>query len=102
MILRKKGKPFRMGNGGGMMVSSDTRFSGPSLRVLRSNPKVQTETIPKDQRQYLSQDEIRNSGVLDIMEEVFVELYQVYLGRPLSTDTSYLKSILRWMPQVIC
>lgn len=73
----------------GMMVPLHTRFGGLSLRELRDYTKVQIETIPKDQRQYFSQDEIRSSGVLEIIEEVFVELYQEYMGRPLSTDTSY-------------
>lgn len=73
----------------GMMVPSHTRFGGLSLRELRGYTKVQIETIPKDQRQYFSQDEIRSSGVLEIIEEVFVELYQEYMGRTLSADTSY-------------
>ena len=39
----------------------------------------------------LGNDEVRSSGIMELMEEVFKELHQEYVGGPLPTDPQSLR-----------
>ena len=49
-------------------------------------PEVHEETPAPEQRMSLGNDEVRSSGIMELMEEVFKELHQEYVGGPLPTD----------------
>lgn len=49
--------------------------------------EVHEETPAPEQRISLGNDEVRSSGIMELMEEVFKELHQEYVGGPLPTDT---------------
>ena len=57
--------------------------------------EVTEETIPMDQRKSLSQDDVRNSGILEIMEEVVEQLREECLGRPLFEKALYVMAVDR-------
>ena len=50
-------------------------------------PEVHEEIPAPEQRMSLGNDEVRSSGIMELMEEVFKELHQEYIGGPLPTDT---------------
>ena len=50
-------------------------------------PEIHEETPPIEQRMSLGHDEVRSSGIMEIMTEVFSELRKEYLEGPLTTDT---------------
>lgn len=50
-------------------------------------PEVHEETPAPEQRMSLGHDEVRSSGIMEIMTEVFSELRKEYLEGPLTTDT---------------
>ena len=51
------------------------------------HPKVHKETPAPELRMSLGHDEVRSSGIMEIMTEVFSELRKEYLEGPLTTDT---------------
>lgn len=60
-------------------------------------PEVHEETPAPELRMSLGHDEVRSSGIMEIMTEVFSELRKEYLEGPLTTDTyvpSYLEKQL--------
>lgn len=59
------------------------------------NAEVTEETIPMDQRKSLSQDDVRNSGILEIMEEVVEQLREEFLGGPVLEKTLYVMAVDR-------
>ena len=73
MILRKNAKVLRLGNQRAMFKYIE--------------PEVNEEVIPFDLRMSLGHDEVRSSGIMEIMTEVFSELRKEYLEGPLTTDT---------------
>ena len=50
-------------------------------------PEVHEETPAPELRMSLGHDEVRSSGIMEIMTEVFSELRKEYLEVPLTTDT---------------
>ena len=50
-------------------------------------PEVHEETPAPELRMSLGHDEVRSSGIMEIMTEVFSELRKEYLEGPLTTDT---------------
>ena len=52
-----------------------------------SQPEVHEETPAPELRMSLGHDEVRSSGIMEIMTEVFSELRKEYLEGPLTTDT---------------
>ena len=50
-------------------------------------PEVHEETPAPELRMSLGHDEVRSSGIMEIMTEVFRELRKEYLDGPLTTDT---------------
>ena len=50
-------------------------------------PEVHEETPVPELRMSLGHDEVRSSGIMEIMTEVFSELRKEYLEGPLTTDT---------------
>lgn len=73
MILRKNAKVLSTG-------------IPPSMFSLYQ-PEVYEETPPLEQRMSLGHDEVRSSGIMEIITEVFSELRKEYLEVPLTTDT---------------
>ena len=51
-------------------------------------PEVHEETPAPELRMSLNQDEVSSSGILEIMDEVFKELHQEYVGCLLYTSPS--------------
>ena len=54
-------------------------------------PEVHKETPAPEQRMSLGNEEVRRSGIMVLMEEVFKELHQEYVGGPLPTDPQSLR-----------
>ena len=84
MRLSKNAKVLRLGNQREMFKYIE--------------PEVNEEVIPFHQRLSLSQDEVNNSGILEIMDQVFKELHKEHVEGPLPTDTyvpPYLERELR-------
>ena len=50
-------------------------------------PEVHEETPAPELRMSLGHDEVRSSGIMEIMTEVFSELRKEYLEGPLTTNT---------------
>lgn len=50
-------------------------------------PKIHEETIPENQVQSLGQEEVRSSGILEVIDEVGKQLHQEYIDVPPTTDT---------------
>lgn len=61
------------------------RYESAMIRIYQ--PEVNEETIPIDQRKSLSKDEVRSSGILEIIEEVVAELRREHVEGSLPTDT---------------
>ena len=59
----------------------------PPSMFTSYQPEVHEETPAPELRMSLNQDEVSSSGILEIMDEVFKELHQEYVGGPLPTDT---------------
>ena len=73
MILRKNAKVLSAGI--------------PSSMFTLYQPEVHEETPAPELRMSLGHDEVRSSGIMEIMTEVFRELRKEYLDGPLTTDT---------------
>lgn len=50
-------------------------------------PKIHNETLPENQVQSLGQEEVRSSGILEVIDEVGKQLHQEYIDVPPTTDT---------------
>jgi hypothetical protein len=59
----------------------------PSSMFTLYQPEVHEETPAPELRMSLGHDEVRSSGIMEIMTEVFSELRKEYLEGPLTTDT---------------
>ena len=59
----------------------------PSSMFTLYEPEVHEETPAPELRMSLGHDEVRSSGIMEIMTEVFSELRKEYLEGPLTTDT---------------
>ena len=59
----------------------------PTVMFRLYQPEVHEETPAPEQRMSLGHDEVRSSGIMEIMTEVFSELRKEYLEGPLPTDT---------------
>lgn len=58
------------------------------MRLLfRSQPKIHEVPVPENQRRCFTQDEIRSSGILEVMAEVAEELRKEYVDGPLPVHT---------------
>lgn len=49
-------------------------------------PKIHNETLPENQVQSLGQEEVRSSGILEVIDEVGKQLHQEYIDVPPTTD----------------
>ena len=59
----------------------------PSSMFTLYQPEVHEETPAPELRMSLGHDEVRSSGIMEIMTEVFSELRKEYLEGPLKTET---------------
>lgn len=55
----------------------------PTVMFRLYQPEVHEETPAPEQRMSLGHDEVRSSGIMEIMTEVFSELRKEYLEGPL-------------------
>ena len=73
-----------------MILSKNAKVlsSGITPSMFRLyQPEVHEEIPAPEQRMSLGNEEVRSSGIMELMEEVFKELHQEYVGGPLPTDT---------------
>jgi hypothetical protein len=63
------------------------RLGIPASMFGLYQPEVHEQALAQERRMSLSQDEVRCSGIMEIITEVFGELRKEYLEGPLPTDT---------------
>ena len=82
--MRKDRKALTTINDDDQMITSISRVN---MWWHSIQPKIHEETIPEIQVQYLPQEEICSSGILEVIAEVGKQLHQEYIDVPLTTDT---------------
>ena len=84
MILRKDRKALTTINDDDQMI---TYISRVNLWRHSIQPKIYEETLPENQVQSLTQEEVCSSGILELIAEVGKQLHQEYIDVPPPTDT---------------
>lgn len=82
--MRKDGKALTTINDDDQMITSISRVN---MWWHSIQPKIHEETIPENQVQSLGQEEVRSSGILEVIDEVGKQLHQEYIDVPPTTDT---------------
>ncbi|MBR5298905.1 MAG: hypothetical protein IKU36_01505 [Bacteroidales bacterium] len=84
MILRKDREALTTINDDDLMITSISRVN---MWWHSIQPKIHEETLPENQVHSLPQEEIRSSGILEVIDEVGKQLHQEYIDVPPTTDT---------------
>lgn len=84
MILRKDRKALTTINDDDQMI---TYISRVNLWRHSIQPKIYEETLPENQVQSLTQEEVCSSGILELIAEVGKQLHQEYIDVSPPTDT---------------